>query len=187
MKPGQLSGYDKVIVAIGADPIIIPIPGHDRANVMTGIDALNAPERVKGQVVVIGGGEIGVEVGMFLAKQGHPPTVLEMGQSWPLTPPPIHYYNMVEEAWLHCEGFSSILKPRSPASPTPASPIWTKTALSTPWRRTPSSWRWAPAPSGMRPMPSLPPGAETTVIGDAEAIKTVQGAMRSGYAAGNNA
>ena len=31
------------------------------------------------------------------------------------------------------------------------------------------------------------PGTETTVIGDAEALKTVQGAMRSGYAAGNNA
>ena len=31
------------------------------------------------------------------------------------------------------------------------------------------------------------PGAETTVIGDALAVKTVQGAMRTGYAAGNNA
>ena len=28
-KPGELSGFDKVIVAIGAEPIILPLPGVD--------------------------------------------------------------------------------------------------------------------------------------------------------------
>ena len=186
-KPGELSGFDKVIVAIGADPIVIPIPGHDGENVMTGIDALNHPERVKGKAVVIGGGEIGVEVAMFLAKLGHPSTVLEMRDKLAADATPIHYYNMVEEAWKNCEGFSSILKAKvtgitgtgvtyldeTGAEQT----IEADTVIMAVGTRSKKDEAYA----------FYAPGCETTVIGDAEAIKTVQGAMRSGYAAGNNA
>ncbi len=187
VEPGQLTGYDKVIVAIGADPIVLPIPGHDRANVMTGIDALNAPEKVKGTVAVIGGGEIGVEVGMFLAKQGHPATVLEMRDKLAADATPIHYYNMVEDAWLHCEGFSFLLKAKvtgiTESGVTYLDEAGTEhtlaadTVIMAVGTRSRKDEAYA----------FCTPGTETTVIGDAEVLKTVQGAMRSGYAAGNNA
>ncbi|MBR1781056.1 MAG: FAD-dependent oxidoreductase, partial [Oscillospiraceae bacterium] len=187
VKPGELKGYDKVIVAIGADPIVIPIPGHDRANVITGIDAFLNPERVKGKVVVIGGGEIGVEAGMFLAKQGHPSTVLEMRDMLAADATPIHYYNMVRDAWEATEGFSSILK-ATVTGITDAGvsykdedgvehTIEADTVVMAVGTRSKKDEAYA----------FYAPGTETTVIGDAEAIKTVQGAMRSGYAAGNNA
>ena len=176
-----------MIVAIGAYPIVLPIPGHDRANVMTGIDALNAPEKVKGTVAVIGGGEIGVEVGMFLAKQGHPATVLEMRDKLAADATPIHYYNMVEDAWLHCEGFSFLLKAKvtgiTESGVTYLDEAGTEhtlaadTVIMAVGTRSRKDEAYA----------FCTPGTETTVIGDAEALKTVQGAMRSGYAAGNNA
>lgn len=187
VKPGQLTGFDKVIVAIGADPIILPIPGVDGKNVMTGIDALLAPEKVRGKVVVIGGGEIGVEVGMFLAKQGHPSTVLEMRDMLAADATPIHYYNMVKEAWENTEGFSSILKAKVTGITETGvtyldengaeQSIAADTVILAVGTRSKKDEAYA----------FYAPGYETTVIGDAEAIKTVQGAMRSGYAAGNNA
>ena len=186
-KPGELSGFDKVIVAIGAEPIILPLPGVDGKNVMTGIDALLHPEQVKGKVAVIGGGEIGVEVGMFLAKKGHPSTVLEMRDMLAADATPIHYYNMVRDAWEATEGFSSILKAKVTGI-TDAGVTYTdengeskiveaNTVILSVGTRSKRDEAYA----------FYAPGAETTVIGDALAVKTVQGAMRTGYAAGNNA
>lgn len=185
--PGELSGYDKVIVAIGAEPIVLNIPGRDRANVMTGIDALNVPEKVKGRVAVIGGGEIGVEVGMFLAKQGHPATVLEMRDKLAADATPIHYYNMVEEAWLKCEGFSSILKARVTAINEQGVAYLDENGVEQLLEADTVVMAVGTRSKRDEAYAFCLPGAETTVIGDAEAIKTVQGAMRSGYAAGNNA
>ena len=94
---------------------------------------------------------------------------------------------MVEEAWLHCEGFSSILKAKvtgiTDAGVTYLDENGTEhtveadTVIMAVGTRSKRDEAYA----------FFAPGAETTVIGDAEAIKTVQGAMRSGYAAGNNA
>ena len=50
-------------------------------------------------VVVIGGGEVGVEAGMNLAKKGRSVTVLEMQGKLAAESTMIHYYSMFEEAW----------------------------------------------------------------------------------------
>ena len=68
---------DVIIAAVGADPIRLPVPGADGENVIFGADLM--PDTPVGRnVVVIGGGLIGCEEAVLLARQGHAVTILEM-------------------------------------------------------------------------------------------------------------
>ena len=77
--------YDKLVLATGASPVIPPIPGVDKKNVFTlhgiydaeGIKAVLAQGKAK-DVVIIGGGLIGVETTEALAAHGCRVTVVEM-------------------------------------------------------------------------------------------------------------
>jgi len=81
---GKSIGYEKLVLATGSAPIIIPIPGKDLENVFSAqkdVDYLNGLlkvlEGVK-DVVVIGGGFIGLEFGDELKKRGLNVTIVEM-------------------------------------------------------------------------------------------------------------
>ena len=74
--------YDRLMLATGATPIVPPIPGIEASNVYT----ITKPERVMTlkkdladyqNIVVIGGGFIGVEVADQLALQGKKVTIIE--------------------------------------------------------------------------------------------------------------
>lgn len=68
---------DVLIAAVGSEPFAVPVPGHDGPNVVFG--AYITPETKIGQkVVIIGGGFIGCEEAVDLAKKGHDVTILEM-------------------------------------------------------------------------------------------------------------
>ncbi len=70
---------DALFVAIGAAPVMPPIPGIDGPNVMTAIEAFLNPDRVKGRnVVVLGGGDVGCECALFLAQHDCRVTIVEM-------------------------------------------------------------------------------------------------------------
>ena len=73
---------DAVIAAVGADAFILPVPGVDGANVMTAEEAYNkvkAGEAMGQKLVVLGGGLVGCETGLFLASEaGKDVTILEM-------------------------------------------------------------------------------------------------------------
>jgi NADPH-dependent 2,4-dienoyl-CoA reductase/sulfur reductase-like enzyme len=71
---------DAVIIAIGAEPIRLGIPGEDFPHVSTSFDVLSGKALPKGRVAVIGGGLIGLEVAERLAEQGAAThvTVVEM-------------------------------------------------------------------------------------------------------------
>lgn len=77
--------YDKLVLATGASPVIPPIPGVDKKNVFTlhgvhdaeGIKAVLAGHRAN-DVVIIGGGLIGVEITESLATHGCRVTMVEM-------------------------------------------------------------------------------------------------------------
>lgn len=68
---------DAVIVAVGAESARLPIPGADGDNVVAAIDAYYHPELVGKKAVVIGGGILGVEHAMYLARKGRHVVVLE--------------------------------------------------------------------------------------------------------------
>ncbi len=86
VKPGMevtealISRYnpDVVIAATGSVPIIPAIPGVDQPNVITCIDWLLDKKTAGNNVAVIGGGLVGCETALWLAKKGHQVTVLEM-------------------------------------------------------------------------------------------------------------
>jgi NADPH-dependent 2,4-dienoyl-CoA reductase/sulfur reductase-like enzyme/rhodanese-related sulfurtransferase len=77
--------YDKLVLATGASPVIPPIAGVDKRNVFTlhgvndaeGIKAVLTEHRAK-DVVIIGGGLIGVEATEALATHGCRVTIVEM-------------------------------------------------------------------------------------------------------------
>ena len=108
--PETIDGkYDDVIVAIGAEPIRLHIPGAFGDNVIFAPDALCNAEKVSGPVVVIGGGEVGVETGMFFAQKGMDVTVLEMRDELAADTTAIHYRSMFEAAWEAIPSFHFIL------------------------------------------------------------------------------
>tara|TARA_R110002049_G_scaffold25956_1_gene90677 strand:+ start:1578 stop:2849 length:1272 start_codon:yes stop_codon:yes gene_type:complete len=82
---GSIQSYDKLVIATGARPIMPSIPGLANSNnafaLRTATDVANIHHAVKNsnkkQVVVIGGGYIGLETAASLKKLGAKVTVLE--------------------------------------------------------------------------------------------------------------
>ena len=65
---------DAVIVAVGAEPVMPPIKGIDNKNVILACDVLDGKAKVGHDVVIIGGGTIGCEVALEIAKKGAMPS-----------------------------------------------------------------------------------------------------------------
>ncbi len=74
--PDMMEGFDAVIVAVGAKPLILPVPGVDQAKVA--IDVLGYEDTLGDSVIVIGGGQVGCEAALHLAGLGKTVTVVEM-------------------------------------------------------------------------------------------------------------
>ena len=91
--------YDAVLVAAGSEPIVPRIPGADGKNVVFAQDVYGKEDALAEEVVIVGGGEVGIETGMHLAEKGHRVTLLEMGAKLAPNAPPAHFYNMFRDAW----------------------------------------------------------------------------------------
>jgi 2,4-dienoyl-CoA reductase (NADPH2) len=61
---------DRVILATGALPLTVPIPGIDRPQVLQAWDVLQEKADTGRRVAIIGGGAVGVETALFLAEKG---------------------------------------------------------------------------------------------------------------------
>ena len=73
---------DVVVVAIGAKPIVPPIPGIDSPKVV-GLEALHQnPPALGERVVILGGGLVGSECAIYLDGLGKQVTVAEMKDDW---------------------------------------------------------------------------------------------------------
>ncbi|MGN6376357.1 MAG: nitrite reductase large subunit NirB [Sphingomonas sp.] len=80
---GRTIGYDKLLIATGSDPFIIPVPGHDLPGVisfrdMADVDTMVAAAAGGGEAVVIGGGLLGLEAAHGLSLRGMTVTVLHL-------------------------------------------------------------------------------------------------------------
>lgn len=79
---GETIGYGKLVWATGGAPRMLPIPGGDLPGVQgmrtkADADAMKAASETAGQIVVIGGGYIGLEAAAVLSKAGKKVVLLE--------------------------------------------------------------------------------------------------------------
>ena len=68
---------EAILVAVGAAPIRLPLPGMDLPGVLTSEELLQGPGHLYRSLVIIGGGVIGVEFACFFSDLGVPVTILE--------------------------------------------------------------------------------------------------------------
>ena len=69
---------DVIIIASGSDTFFPPIPGIDKSIVVDARKVLDGTVKVGNNVVVIGGGEVGIETSEFLSAQGKKVTLVEI-------------------------------------------------------------------------------------------------------------
>ena len=88
-RSGRIEPYDRLLIATGSDPFIIPIPGKDLPGVVTfrdldDVDKMLAaaerggPNGQQGRAVVIGGGLLGLEAAHGLSLRGMAVTVIHL-------------------------------------------------------------------------------------------------------------
>ncbi|MXN66316.1 nitrite reductase large subunit [Stappia sp. GBMRC 2046] len=80
---GEVASYDKLVIATGSAPFIIPVPGKDLAGVLTyrdldDVEAMMLAAKSRGRAVVIGGGLLGLEAAAGLQAQGMDVTVIHL-------------------------------------------------------------------------------------------------------------
>lgn len=69
---------DAVIVAVGAEPICPPIPGIDLPHVHYALDLYADPSVLGENVVIVGGGLVGLETALHLSYSGRKVTIVQM-------------------------------------------------------------------------------------------------------------
>jgi thioredoxin reductase len=74
------AGYDTVLVATGAEPVISRMLGADAGNVFNILSCYSNKKALGKNVVMIGAGKIGTEAAIGMAKDGHKITVLAPGE-----------------------------------------------------------------------------------------------------------
>jgi 2,4-dienoyl-CoA reductase-like NADH-dependent reductase (Old Yellow Enzyme family)/thioredoxin reductase len=100
-------GYDTILVAVGADPVVAKIPGADVSSIYNIMDAYTREKSMGRNVVFIGGGEFGTDAGMHLAKAGHNVTMLTSAKElFPQNRP--HYPETIVQTYKDLKNFSII-------------------------------------------------------------------------------
>ena len=80
---GITVAYDRLLLATGSTPFIVPVPGHDLPGVIgfrdiSDVDTMLQAARTHRHAVVIGGGLLGLEAANGLQRQGMDVTVVHM-------------------------------------------------------------------------------------------------------------
>ena len=101
--------YDCVVVAIGAEAFVPQLEGFKNENVYLASDVLTDHSLAKGKIVIIGGGEVGVETGILLAGKGMDVTVLARRNMLAHDAAEKHYYEMVKDKWESYPNFKFVL------------------------------------------------------------------------------
>ena len=80
---GRIESYDRLLIATGSDPFVIPVPGKDLPGVVTfrdldDVEAMLAAAETSANAVVIGGGLLGLEAAHGLSLRGMAVTVVHL-------------------------------------------------------------------------------------------------------------
>ena len=80
---GVKAAYDRLLIATGSNPFIIPVPGHDKTGVIgfrdiADVNAMLEAAKTFEKAVVIGGGLLGLEAANGLVKNGLDVTVVHL-------------------------------------------------------------------------------------------------------------
>ena len=80
---GTCENYDRLLIATGSNPFVIPVPGHDLKGVVSfrdihDVDQMLAAAKQHKHAVVIGGGLLGLEAANGLIQQGMSVTVIHI-------------------------------------------------------------------------------------------------------------
>ena len=108
--------FDAVIAALGATPKFPPIPGlldetgAPVSGVYNPIEVYGREQELGKDIVVIGGGEIGMETAMYLAENGHNVTILSRQRKFAAEADRVHYYSMFADAWAKMPNLTPIKK-----------------------------------------------------------------------------
>ncbi|MFZ2872607.1 nitrite reductase large subunit NirB [Zavarzinia sp.] len=82
-RDGSVTPYDRLVIATGSSPFIVPVPGHKLPGVVAyrdldDVNAMLAAAEAGGSAVVIGGGLLGLEAAAGLRMRGMAVTVLHL-------------------------------------------------------------------------------------------------------------
>lgn len=70
---------DALVIAVGGEPLVLPIKGVELPNVMTYENAINYEEKIGKNVVIVGGGTIGLELAIELSElKNRNTTIIEL-------------------------------------------------------------------------------------------------------------
>ena len=86
---------DAVVVATGSKPIRLNVSGADRPSVISACDFLAGNGQAGQRVVVVGGGQVGCEISLWLSQQGKEVTVVEKLNDLLIGGRPIPWMNRV--------------------------------------------------------------------------------------------
>lgn len=92
----QENAVDTVLISVGSTPVIPNIPGIENAK--SCIEMFGKETEISKDVVIIGGGDIGVDMGMHLAENGHNVTVLEATDQISAGNKIVHTYTLLWDA-----------------------------------------------------------------------------------------
>jgi pyruvate/2-oxoglutarate dehydrogenase complex dihydrolipoamide dehydrogenase (E3) component len=71
-------GFEAVIIASGSSPLIPNVPGINNPIVCGALEVLNGKQDIGQKVIIVGGGMVGTEIGLFLAEKGREIVFVEM-------------------------------------------------------------------------------------------------------------
>ncbi|MBN1626735.1 MAG: FAD-dependent oxidoreductase, partial [Deltaproteobacteria bacterium] len=96
----KAKGYDTVLVATGAEPVISKMAGANADNVFDILTVYSNKKALGKNVVVIGAGKIGTEAAIGIAKDGHKVTVLTSSKEM-VEPEYIGAHNMANQIAIY--------------------------------------------------------------------------------------
>ena len=89
---------DAVVLAVGSNSLVLPLPGLDQPNVISGRDAL-AGVPCGEQVVICGGGQVGIETALYLDEQGKKVDLIEMSDHLAADAGPLNHARLMQELY----------------------------------------------------------------------------------------